>query len=84
MKKVYKVIGQLAVELQARNMRMTFSKLNERLGKLGMAHGSNRGLASAVAAAYRHWEREDPNSNVHDAIASVFLDRNGDYAYENY
>lgn len=80
MKEVYKVIGQLAVELQARNMRMTFSELNERLG---IAYGSNR-LARAVSAAYAHWEREDPNSNVHDAIASVFLDQNGEYAYENY
>lgn len=84
MREIYKVIGQLAVELQARNMRMTFSELNERLEELGMAYGSNRGLARAVSAAYTHWEREDPNSNVHDAIASVFLDQNGEYAYENY
>ena len=77
---IYDFIGELAIALYSKKIRMSLSALNEMLNDRDAAYGNNRGLASGVAAAYRHWKEKDPV--VHHAIAFTFRNKDGQLAWE--
>lgn len=77
----YEFIGQLALCLYSGRITITLSSLNSILEERGMKYDSNRGLASAVSAAYRYWEEKEDLAIRH-AIAHTFVDRNRQPAWK--
>lgn len=77
---VYDLIGELAIALYSQKIQISLNALNSILDDKGAAYGNNRGLASGVSAAYRHWKSKDPV--VHHAIAFTFRDKNGGLAWD--
>ncbi len=77
---VYKFIGELALCLSVKGIKITFDSLNSILNDRGISYESNRGLASAVSAAYRYWEDSDPAMSA--AIAHTYKNRNGQAAWD--
>lgn len=76
----YKFIGELALCLSVKGIKITFDSLNSILNDHGMGYESNRGLASAVGAACRYWEDTDPAMSA--AIAHTYKNRNGQAAWD--
>jgi hypothetical protein len=79
---IYDFIGDLAMCLYSKKIRINFTSLNSILSEKGCEFGNNKGLASGVAAAYRHWEKKDPV--VHSAIAHTFTNKDGVLAWLAY
>jgi hypothetical protein len=77
---IYEYIGELAIALYNKRKQISLSALNQILSDQGHSYGNNRGLASAVSAAYRHWERKDPV--IHHAIAYTYTDKDGNLPWE--
>jgi hypothetical protein len=75
----YEFIGELAISLYSKKIKISLSALNAILQDRNSAYGSNRGLAAGVSAAYRYWKIKDPV--IHHAIAFTFNDKNGDPAW---
>jgi hypothetical protein len=78
----YEFIGELAISLYSKKIKISLSALNMILADRNAAYGNNRGLASGVGAAYRFWEKKDPV--VHHAIAYTFNDKDGEPAWMKY
>ena len=78
---IYDFIGELAIALYSKQITISLSSLNSILADRGMEYGSNRGLASGVSAAYRHWEKKDPV--IYHAIAFTFTDKYGNRPWDN-
>ncbi|EPS8832391.1 TPA: hypothetical protein KDX79_003444 [Vibrio parahaemolyticus] len=77
---IYDFIGELAIALYSKKITISLTALNAILDDKGAAYGNNRGLASGVAAAYRHWELKDPV--IYHAIAFTFRDKHGNIPWE--
>ncbi|SHO23030.1 Putative uncharacterized protein [Moritella viscosa] len=48
----------MAIALYSKKITISLTELNAILDDKGVAYGNNRGLASGVAAAYRHWDQK--------------------------
>lgn len=79
---IYEFIGELAIGLYSKKIKISLTSLNAILEDKGAAYGSNRGLARGVSAAYRYWKDKDPV--VHHAIAYSFNDKDGEPAWMKY
>ena len=77
---IYDFIGELAIALYSKEIKISLSSLNAILADKGVEYGSNRGLASGVSAAYRHWEKKDPV--IYHAIAFTFRDKHGNIPWD--
>lgn len=77
---IYEFIGELAISLYSKKIQISLSALNAILADKGAEYGNNRGLASGVSAAYRHWANKDPV--VHHSIAFTFRNKDGGLAWE--
>lgn len=76
----YDFIGKLAIALHAQNISISFTSLNSILADKNSSYDSNRGLASGVAAAFRHWEAK-PDLAVAHSIALTFKNKDGNFAW---
>ncbi|MEM1054156.1 MAG: hypothetical protein AAGI52_01415 [Bacteroidota bacterium] len=86
---VYDFIGRLALALHSQGIQIKLSSLHHILGEAGVpvaeGRGKERGIGNRVSAAYRHWERKEPDPPVTAyAIASVYRDKDGSHAWKNY
>ena len=72
---IYELIGELAIALYTKEIRISLTSLNSILADKGCEYGSNRGVAAAVSAAYRHWKEWDPV--LHHTIAHTYVDKDG-------
>lgn len=79
---IYEFIGDLAISLYSKKIKISLSSLNQILEDKNAGYGNNRGLASGVGAAYRYWKEKDPV--VHHAIAYTFNDKDGEPAWLKY
>lgn len=79
---IYDFIGKLAITLHAQRISISFTALNAILSDKNCSFESNRGLASAVAAAYRYWETKDDLAIAH-SIALTFKNKDGEYAWSD-
>ena len=79
-KEVYDFIGELAIALYSKKIKISLSSLNSILKDKNAKYGNNRGVASGVAAAYRYWKKKDPV--VYHAIAYTFVDKNGNLPWQ--
>lgn len=79
---IYEFIGELAISLYSKKIRISLTALNAILADKNSSYGNNRGLASGVAAAYRYWEKKDPV--IHHAIAYTFNNKDGEPAWAKY
>ena len=77
---VYDFIGSLAIALHAQGISISFTALNAILADRNCTFDSNRGLAAAVAAAFRQWEAK-PDLAVAHSIALTFKNANGEFAW---
>ena len=78
---IYDFIGNLAIALYSKNIQISLGALRAiLLDKCGKDYVNNRGMASAVAAAYRRWEKKDPI--IYLAIAFAYTDKEGQLAYD--
>lgn len=75
---VYDFIGELAIALYSKNIKISLNALNEILADRSAKYGNNRGLGAGVSAAYRYWKK-DPV--IHHAIAFTYLDKDGESAW---
>ncbi len=78
---VYDFIGELAIALYSKKIRISLNSLKHILADKGKTYTSNRGVASSVSAAYRHWEKKDPV--IFYAIAHTYTDKDGNLAWDN-
>ncbi len=76
----YDFIGELAIALYSKNIQISLNSLKHILADKGKVYTSNRGVASSVSAAYRHWEKKDPV--IFYAIAHTYTDKDGHLAWE--
>lgn len=79
--KTYEFIGRLALVLFSQNIKMSYAALIQLLkdNKLD-AYGNERGMASGIAAAYRHWEEIEKDCRIPatcGAIANTFVNKDG-------
>jgi len=77
---IYDFIGELAIALYSKEIKISLSALNQILTDEGAGYGNNRGLGAGVSAAWRHWEQKDPV--IHHAIAFTFRDKHGNIPWE--
>ena len=84
----YEFIGRLALVLFSQNIKMSYTSLIQVLIDNTLEHyGSERAMASGIAAAYRRWEVIERNSrkpSTTGAIANTYVDKNGTPAWLNY
>jgi len=81
-KEMYDLIGKLALAFYSQNIKISLSSLNSILKDQDkvLEYKSNRGLAKAVSASYKHWKKKD--KVIHYAIAYTFTDRNGNLPWQ--
>lgn len=78
---IYDFIGDLAIALYSKNIQISLGALRAiMLDKCGKDYVNNRGMASAVSAAYRRWEKKDPI--IYLAIAFAYTDKEGNLVYD--
>lgn len=77
---VYDFIGELAIALYSKKIRISLGALRTILAEKGKDYNNNRGMASGVSAAYRSWKDKDPV--VYHAIAYTYTDKDGNLAWE--
>lgn len=78
---IYDFIGNLAIALYSKSIQISLGALRAiLLDKCGRDYVNNRGMASAVSAAYRRWEKKDPI--IYLAIAFAYTDKEGQLAYD--
>ena len=78
---VYDFIGELAIALYSKKIQISLGSLRAILLDKGKDFGTNRGMASAVSAAYRRWEKKDPI--IYYAIAYTYTDKEGNLAWKS-
>lgn len=79
-KEKYNLFGKLAETLFSQNMTITYKALNKILKDNDAEYKSNRGLASAVSASYKYWNKKD--STISNAIAHTYTKKNGKLAWK--
>ena len=84
----YEFIGRLALVLFSQNIKMSYATLIKVLEDNNLdSYGSERGMASGIAAAYRRWEYIEKDSRIPTtcgAIANTFVNRDGAPEWINY
>ena len=79
--RTYEFIGRLALVLFSQNIKMSYATLIKVLEENNLdSYGSERGMASGIAAAYRRWEDIEMDCRIPttcDAIANTFVNRDG-------
>ena len=86
--RTYEFIGRLALVLFSQNIKMSYATLIKVLEENNLdSYGSERGMASGIAAAYRRWEDIEKDCRIPttcDAIANTFVNRDGVPEWTNY
>ena len=86
--RTYEFIGRLALVLFSQNIKMSYSTLIKVLEDNNLdSYGSERGMASGIAAAYRRWEDIEKDCRIPTtccAIANTFVNREGVPEWINY
>ena len=86
--RTYEFIGRLALALFSQNIKMSYSTLIKVLEDNNLdSYGSERGMASGIAAAYRRWEdieKDCRRPTTCGAIANIFVNREGVPEWINY
>ena len=77
---VYDFIGELAIALYSKKIRISLGALRVILADKGRDYNNNRGMATGVSAAYRRWKDKDPV--VYHAIAYTYTDKDGNLAWD--
>ena len=76
--RTYEFIGRLALVLFSQNIKMSYSTLIKVLEDNNLdSYGSERGMASGIAAAYRRWEDIEKDCRIPDNTVI------GEYFYKN-
>ena len=57
---IYDFIGELAIALYSKKIQISLGSLRAIMLDKGKDYVNNRGMASAVSAAYRRWKTKDP------------------------
>lgn len=78
----YEFIGRLALALFNQKIKIRYSTLQKILVDNGLdSYGNERGMAQAISAAYRYWDRVEKEkfaiSTTPGAIASTFVNKDG-------
>ena len=77
---IYDFIGELAIALYSKKVQISLGALRAIMLDKGKDYVNNRGMASAVSAAYRRWKTKDPI--IYYAIAYTYTDREGNLAWD--
>ena len=77
---IYDFIGELAIALYSKKIRISLGALRAIMLDKGKDYVNNRGMASAVSAAYRRWKEKDPI--IYYAIAYTYTDKEGNLAWD--
>ena len=77
---IYDFIGELAIALYSKKIQISLGSLRAIMLDKGKDYVNNRGMASAVSAAYRRWKVKDPV--IYYAIAYTYTDREGNLAWD--
>lgn len=78
---IYDFIGELAIALYSKKIQISLGSLRTIMLDKGKDYVNNRGMASAVSAAYRRWKEKDPI--IYYAIAYTYTDREGNLAWDD-
>jgi hypothetical protein len=80
----YDFIGKLAIAVYPHDIKISLDALKQMLRDKGHKYSEteNIGLGRSVAAAYRAWGKVD--SIVRDAIALVYVGRDGEHSWIKY
>ena len=78
---IYDFIGELAIALYSKKIQISLGALRAIMLDKGKDYVNNRGMASAVSAAYRRWKTKDPI--IYYAIAYTFTDKEGNLAWDD-
>ena len=77
---IYDFIGELAIALYSKKIQISLGSLRAIMLDKGKDYVNNRGMASAVSAAYRRWKVKDPV--IYYAIAYTYTDKEGNLAWD--
>ena len=77
---IYDFIGELAIALYSKKIQISLGSLRTIMFDKGKDYVNNRGMASAVSAAYRRWKVKDPV--IYYAIAYTYTDKEGNLAWD--
>ncbi len=77
---IYDFIGELAIALYSKKIQISLGALRAIMLDKGKDYVNNRGMASAVSAAYRRWKSKDPI--IYYAIAYTYTDKEGNLAWD--
>ncbi len=77
---IYDFIGELAIALYSKKIQISLGALRAVMLDKGKDYVNNRGMASAVSAAYRRWKSKDPV--IYYAIAYTYTDKEGNLAWD--
>lgn len=77
---IYDFIGELAIALYSKKIQISLGSLRTIMLDKGKDYVNNRGMASAVSAAYRRWKEKDPV--IYYAIAYTYTDKEGNLAWD--
>lgn len=77
---IYDFIGELAIALYSKKIQISLGSLRAVMLDKGKDYVNNRGMASAVSAAYRRWKVKDPV--IYYAIAYTYTDKEGNLAWD--
>ena len=77
---IYDFIGELAIALYSKKIQISLGSLRTIMLDKGKDYVNNRGMASAVSAAYRRWKVKDPV--IYYAIAYTYTDKEGNLAWD--
>lgn len=77
---IYDFIGELAIALYSKKIQISLGALRAIMLDKGKDYVNNRGMASAVSAAYRRWKTKDPI--IYYAIAYTYTDKEGNLAWD--
>ncbi len=77
---IYDFIGELAIALYSKKVQISLGALRAIMLDKGKDYVNNRGMASAVSAAYRRWKTKDPI--IYYAIAYTYTDKEGNLAWD--
>ena len=78
---IYDFIGELAIALYSKKIQISLGSLRAIMLDKGKDYVNNRGMASAVSAAYRRWKTKDPI--IYYAIAYTYTDKEGNLAWDD-
>ena len=88
MDKTYEFMGELAIALYSKKIKITLNSLRTILNEKEefknfskeKSRGKMIGFGQSVSAAWKAWSEEDPV--IHHAIAHTFTDKNGSYSWK--